>query len=131
MGLEDYGPLYLPLVREMYVCGPGVQLDDMLVAMRAGRRANAAVRAAGLAAGHAPRRAGPEPGDAALAGRDRGCHHDGNHHHPPATPGKAQGLTWRYGTLTATTLCTHGPKEKMAGRQATVAPTITWTASAL
>jgi len=30
--------------------------------------------------------------------------------HPPATPAKAQGLTWYYGTLTATTLGTHGPK---------------------
>ena len=36
--------------------------------------------------------------------------------HPPATPGKAQGLTWRYGTLTATTphtanaSRTHSPK---------------------
>jgi len=32
-------------------------------------------RRAGLASGHAPRRAGPEPGDAALAGRGRGRHH--------------------------------------------------------
>ena len=71
----------------------------------------------GLAAGHAPRRAGPEPGAAALVGRDRGRHHDRNHHrHPPATPGKAQGLSWRYYTLTATTLRTHGP------------PTGTWVA---
>ena len=37
-------------------------------------------RRAGLAAGHAPRRAGPEPGAAALVGSDRGRHHDGNHH---------------------------------------------------
>jgi len=60
-------------------------------------------RRAGLAAGHAPRRAGPELGAATFVGSGRGCHHDANHHHPPATPGKAQGLTWRYGTPTATT----------------------------
>ena len=69
----------------------------------------------GRASGHAPRRAGPEPGDAALAGRGRGRHHDGNHHHPPATPGKAQRLTWRYGTPTAMTLRTHGPKGRSGG----------------
>ena len=41
-------------------------------------------RRAGLASGHAPRRAGPEPGAAALVGRGRGRYHDGNHHnHPP------------------------------------------------
>jgi hypothetical protein len=69
----------------------------------------------------APRRAGPEPGDAALAGSGWGRHHDGNHHHPPATPGKAQGLTWRYGTPTATTphmanaSRPHGPKGRSGG----------------
>ncbi len=46
---------------------------------------------------------------------------DGNHHHHPATPGKAQGLTWYYCTLPATTphtanaLRTHGPKGRSGG----------------
>jgi hypothetical protein len=36
----------------------------------------------------APRRAGPEPGTAALAGSGRGRHHDGDHqNHPPAYRG--------------------------------------------
>jgi hypothetical protein len=74
-------------------------------------------RRAERAAGHAPRRAGPAAGgDAALAGRGRG-------RHAARTaittlrlpPGRALGLTWRYGTLTATTLRTHGPKGRSGG----------------
>jgi len=41
-----------------------------------------------------------------------GCPKD---NHPPATPGRALGLTWRYGTPTATTLCAHGLKGKSGG----------------
>ena len=47
-------------------------------------------------------------GAATLRGR-------GSHNHPPATPGRALGLTWRYGTPTATTLCAHGLKGKSGG----------------
>jgi hypothetical protein len=85
-------------------------------------------RRAGLAAGHAPRRAGPAAGGAAaLVRRGRGRHaartaittplKDVLGTNPPATPGKAQGLTWCYGTPTATTLGTHGPKRR-SGRAA-------------
>jgi len=109
-------------------------------------------RRAGLTAGHAPRRAGPEPGAAAPAGRGRGRHAARTAITTPVTPsgpppqsggltpegcpgdgqgvlpaggcagtttlrppGKAQGLTWRYCTLTATTLGTHGPKGRTGG----------------
>ena len=42
-------------------------------------------------------------------------------------PGKAQGPTWRYGTLTATALRARTARRGgVAGRQATVAPTMTW-----
>jgi hypothetical protein len=47
-------------------------------------------------------------------------HRDGNHQdRRPATPGKAQGLTWRYCTRTAR-------RGGLSGQQATVAPTMTY-----
>jgi len=63
-------------------------------------------RRAGLAAGHAPRRAGPEPGAAALVGGGRGRHQDGNdHNHPPANGRELsrRAVMARRATLTSTT----------------------------
>jgi len=51
------------------------------------------------------------------------------HGQPPSgyPPGKAQGLTWRYCTPTATTLRARTARRGgVAGRQVTVAPTMTW-----